>query len=30
MDIKLVLFLFISSAMAFEIEVAQNEDIFDR
>merc|ERR1711911_540634 len=30
MDIKLVLFLLISSSMAFEIEVAQNEDIFDR
>merc|ERR1719180_213588 len=27
---KLVLLFFISSVMAFEIEVAQNEDIFDR
>merc|ERR550519_3056727 len=30
MESKLVLLLFMSSVMAFEIEVAQNEDIFDR
>merc|ERR1711878_130265 len=30
MDSKLVLLLIIGSVMAFEIEVAQNEDIFDR
>ena len=30
MDSKLVLLLLIGSVMAFEIEVAQNEDIFDR
>ena len=30
MDSKLVLLLIIGSVMAFEIQVAQNEDIFDR
>ena len=30
MDSRLVLLLIIGSVMAFEIEVAQNEDIFDR